>query len=61
MVRRGGSAPPSPQCRCDDLLLIYRRVWPCVLRGDESGSPGWIRAINLPIQSRALFKIELQG
>ena len=28
MVRQDGSAPSSPQCRCDDLLLIYRRVMP---------------------------------
>ena len=26
-----------------------------------SGGPGWIRTINLPIQSRALCFIELQG
>jgi hypothetical protein len=27
----------------------------------ESGCPGWIRAINLPGQSRALSLFELQG
>ena len=41
-----------PQCRCGDLLVIYRRV---MLRDAAmSGGPGWIRTINLPIQSRAL-------
>ena len=29
MVRQDGSAPPSPQCRCGDLLLIYWRMVPC--------------------------------
>src|SRR5688572_20320287 len=27
----------------------------------ENGCPGWIRAINLPGQSRALYMFELQG
>src|SRR4030095_3532517 len=30
MVRQDGSAPPSPQCRCGDLLVIYWRMVPCL-------------------------------
>ena len=26
---RERSAPPSPQCRCGDLLVIYWRMVPC--------------------------------
>ena len=28
-----------PQCRCGDLLLIYRRVMPRAVRGDEVAAP----------------------
>jgi hypothetical protein len=53
MVRRGGYAPPFPQCQCGDLLLIYQRVSYADCAAKRNG-PGWICAINLPIQSRAL-------
>jgi hypothetical protein len=42
----------SLQCQCGDLLLIYRRVMPRLLRGNECA--GWICTTNLTIQSRAL-------
>ena len=54
MVRRGGSAPPasamSVRRSASDLPARECRV----LCAAMSGGPGWIRTINLPIQSRAL-------
>jgi hypothetical protein len=60
MVRRGGSAPPSPQCQCGDLLLIYRRVVPRIVRGVE-----WRPRMDLhhqpPDPKSGTPRIELQG
>ena len=54
MVRRGGSAPPASamSVRRSAIDLPARECR--ALCAAMSGGPGWIRTINLPIQSRAL-------
>ena len=60
LVVSGASAPRIPQCRCGDLLVIYRRVMPRDVRGDE-----WRPRMDLhhqpPDSKSGAPLIELQG